>query len=748
MVSGITFSGITECAYPGCLAEFVRQRVTDKYCPGHRGKHTMERIRRDHHEVEFVLVDGEGTGDGQEHKYVLLGCGDVQLERPDGFTDITEIFGFLYEQFKARPHAAFCGFYLGYDFNMWLRLLPRDRAFYLLSETGRRKRQRTCRCKRNQRCGHKRLPPHPVEYLGWQFDILGYKRFKLRPKTCDCRTVTCKCKNQAAWMYINDTGPFFQASLLSVIDPSKWNEPIVTPEEYALILEGKSQRGAAQLDDDMRKYNRLENEIGARLLGQLNRGFTAAGIKLNKKQWFGPGQAAQAWMRIDRKLEATTAAVHAYPVKLKEALIATYYGGWFEIPVHGIVPGITWEYDINSAYPAIASRMPCMCGEWKHGNGTPRGNLSHKWLYEGRQSVLRLCRVSVSGGSAYLGPLPYRDNKGGVSRPRFTEGWYWQHEIDGARRAGLIADIAYYEWWEYGPCKHAAPLRSLSGLYEGRLRIGKDTPEGKAYKLVYNSVYGKLAQSLGDPVYANPVYASLITSGCRTYILDAIATHPDKAAAVAMIATDGVYFMTPHPELNKRVSNAMGDWSRETKHDLTLFKPGVYWDNHSRELINAGKAPKFKARGINAQDFAKSIADVDNMFDSWSVDQLPDVSWPVVTFRSRFSQVSVLQALQWTEGTKQPGLQEGKYRRLAGQVMNGKALEQNACPDVKRNPRSLRLDDYWGVWRTEPWDHRGWPPSTPYERRFGVDLEMNAWNEYATPDGSVMLSFREALYAG
>lgn len=748
MANGITYSGIISCAFPDCTGTLVRQRVTDKYCRVHRGKHTRENIRRIEHDVEFIMVDGEGTGDGADHKYVLLGVGDAQLERPGGFDDITDIFSFLYDQFRDHPNASFCGFYLGYDFNMWLRLLPRDRAAYLLTEIGRRKRARVCKCRRGQSCAHKRLPPHPVEYRGWQFDILGYKRFKLRPKSCACKTATCQCKGQSGWMYINDSGPFFQASLMSVIDPGKWSHPIVTPGEYDLLRAGKSLRGTAVLDADMKMYNALENDVGARLLQTLNTGFTAAGIKLNKKQWFGPGQAAQAWMRIDRKLEKTTEAVRALPVKLRDALIATYYGGWFEIPCHGIVPGITWEYDLNSAYPAIASRMPCMCGKWTLGKGNPHGNLSSNWLYHNARSPLRLCYVQVAGRSPYLGPLPYRDNHGGVLRPHYTEGWYWQHEIDAARKAGLINDVVYFEWHHYEPCDHPNPLRALAGLYEGRQRVGKDTPEGKAYKLVYNSVYGKLAQSLGDPVYANPVYASLITSGCRTLILNAIATHPDKAAAVAMIATDGVYFLTRHEGLDSQLSDEMGDWSRDEKHTLTLFKPGVYWDDKSRELINLGQAPRFKARGINAVDFARSIASVDAMFDTWTEGDAPDVAWPVVSFRSRFSQVSVSQALQWTAETKPVGLQEGKYRRLAGQVMNGKQLTQNATPDVKRDARKLRFDEQYQVWRTAPWDHNGYPPSTPYDKRFGLDLEMSEWNEYATPDGTVMMGFREALYAG
>jgi hypothetical protein len=692
------------------------------------------------------MIDGEGTGDGPDHKYVLLGCGDRQIENPAGFHEITKIFEFLYAEFVAHPDAVFAGYYLGYDFNMWLKLLPRDRAHYLLSPDGKLKRQRLCKC-RGKPCFHTRLAPHPVEYLGWQFDILGFKRFRLRPKSCDCKTATCSCQGKNRWMYINDAGPFFQASLLSVIDPGKWQVPIVSDGEFQTIMEGKNNRGSAALDDDMRTYNRLENEIGARLLAELNRGFSSASIRLNKRQWFGPGQAAQAWLRLDGKLEHATKTVRSLPKNTREALIATYYGGWFEIPMHGIISGITWEYDINSAYPAIASRLPCTCGTWVTGSGTP-GRLSHGWL-TGKPGKLRLCHIAASGKNKFLGPLPYRAKNGAVYRPHYTTGWYWQHEIDAARAAGLISDVTYFEWHEYTPCQHRPPLRGLSGLYEGRLRVGKDTAQGKAYKLVYNSVYGKLAQSLGDPVYANPMYASLITSGCRTMILRAIASHPGKAESVAMIATDGVYFTSRHPGLDARLSDAMGDWSVSPKYSLTLFKPGVYWDDHSRELINAGKAPRFKARGVNAADFARSIGTVDALFDTWVPGTAPDeIIWPSVVFRTRFSQTSILQALQWTRAVKPAHRQLAAYRGHAGVISTGRELRQDSKPEIKRDPWSVRFDVVAGVWRTEPWDHKGWPESTPYERQFGSDGEMGQWDEYSTPDGSVMMGFREALYAG
>src|SRR6185312_6510244 len=53
---------------------------------------------------------------------------------------------------------------------------------------------------------------------------------------------------------------------------------------------------------------------------------------------------------------------------LLDAARSSYYGGWFEIFAHGHIPEVTWEYDINSAYPAIISRLPCLShGRWEYG---------------------------------------------------------------------------------------------------------------------------------------------------------------------------------------------------------------------------------------------------------------------------------------------------------------------------------------------------------------------------------------------
>lgn len=715
------------CARPGCPNQFQPRNVIHKYCSTEclRWKPDTGPAKPSDnapHEVEFVGVDGEGIGRGKDHRYVLLGVGNDQREWPNGVTDITEIFSFLYECFLRNPKAVFSGFFLAYDFNMWLKLLPRERAHMLISPQGIAKRSRKSSL-------GKRLGPFPVEFLGWEFDLLAMKRLKLKPKGAE------------KWMYICDGGPFFQCSLLTAINPMSWREPIVTAEEYELLKKGKERRDSAELDDDMRMYNKLENDVFARLMKHLQVGLSHANVSLKKQQWFGPGQAAQAWMRLGNKLETTTKAVRKYKTDLTEAAIASYYGGWFEIPVHGHVPGESYEYDINSAYPYIASQLPCLCGKWKHENGTP-ARKTHGF---------RLVKCITRGKDRYLGGLPYRTENGRVLRPRYTEGWYWQHEIDAARRAGLISEVTYLEWYEYWGCPHEPPMKQLEGLYESRLRIGKDTPEGKAFKLVYNSVYGKFAQSEGEPVFANAFYASLITAGCRTMVLDAIATHPRRSSAVAMVATDGVYFTSPHPILEDHCSERLGDWSREERLNLTLFKPGVYWDDKAREAIAQNKSPKFKSRGINAQDFGKSIHDVDEQFRAWGTGWLPGMppgreDWPSVEFHARFTQISVRQALQWTDGLEPPK-QIAVYRNLAGLVQDGKKLKQDSYPDTKRNPQKVSYDD--GLWRSQPWDGGPhWPPSTPYDKRFGTEDDTEGFSGYVSPDGPSMLSFRQALGVG
>lgn len=681
----------------------------------------------------FTALDGEGFTAKGKHCYQLFGIGQDQIEDSSGL-GFTDVMQFLYDHRKEQT--AFTGFYLGYDFSQWFSSLPEERAAMLLTERGRAIR-------RHRRPG---LAPHPVEWRSWQFDILGMKRFKLRPKLCDCRIQSCKCPHEP-WMYVCDAGPFFQSSLLSVIDPRQWPEPIVTPEEYAMVEAGKMRRAVARLDDESREYNRLENAILERVMGTLNKGFKEIGVSLPASKWFGPGQVAQASLK--GKAPAIGEYLEIIPEWFLEAARASYFGGWFEIPVHGLIPGISHEYDINSAYPYIISRLPCLLhGDYTRGSGKPVTKAGDLCLVRAR---VQTRAYGEKREPDYIGAMLHRDQDGRISRPRITEGWFWLHELEAAKRAGCVNTVKLYEWCNYAPCDCPPPLADTAELYEMRLRVGKDTPLGKACKLVYNSRYGKFAQSVGEPIYGNPIYASLITAGCRTMILDAIATHPDGKKAVAMVATDGVYFLSPHPGL--RLSKALGDWEHAEKENLTLFKPGVYWDDKARAAVAEGDTPAFKARGINAKDFAGQLSGVDAMFASWGIvtPSLSSGRWPSVKFTPSFSMVSALQALRRNDWS------------LAGHVESApEPLEQNSNPQAKR--ATPWYDPDMGVHRTEPrWFGEGSGlyyngkktiidvRSTPYEKRFGLD---DPWSEESlsahglTMDGYTGEEFRFALGLG
>lgn len=665
----------------------------------------------------FIGVDGEGIGRWRDHRYVLLGIGNKQIEDSKGL-QLLDIYKFLWSEFESQPNSVFSGYFLGYDFTQWLKQLPKDRAWYLFTKSGIEKRKRNVN-----------PIPFPVRWQGWEFDILGMKRFKLRPS------------GAKQWLYVCDSGPFFQTSFLKAIDPSKWTEPVITNEEYQILKAGKALRGTATLDSDMRYYNILENEILSRLLVRLSEGFDQMGIRLGRDQWFGPGQVAQEWLKsqqdvpstkqlseltvtVGRSQERFNTTVSILPILDVGRL--TYYGGWFEIFCHGHIPGRTWEYDINNAYTHIARQLPCL----RHGKWTYAAGSSNTPL---RGRNIRIAHAIVKGTDRHIGAMLHRHPDGRIVRPWQTAGYYWQHEIDAAIKAGLIDEIEYKETWTYEPCNCDPPLRELASLYELRLRIGKDSPHGKAAKLAYISVYGKFAQSIGNPKFGNAIYASLITAGCRTMILEAIALAGTEN--VSMIATDAIFTLKP---LNLPVSNKLGEWSVVEHDNLTQFKPGIYWDDRARQQIRNGNSPVFKSRGISAAAFSTQLAEIDSQFSQWGEcypgERDPDgdrTAWfPKIRFQAGFSMVTCQQALQRSKWF------------LAGAVSN-QELTQDSDPVAKRHSGWYDADRH--IYWSQP--HKGWweTESTPYDKTFGQGDTQNPEDYGIHPDGWILDLWREGM---
>lgn len=670
---------------------------------------------------DFVAIDGEGINlPNGDHIYGLVGINDDQILNKDGLV-WNRIFQHLYDHFE--PGIAYVGYYLSYDFNRWICTMPYERAHRLITKEGVAKR----RSKSTNL--HSRVLPVDLPF-GWQVDMLGNKMLKFRKRECNCDWDCCG-HSKDKWMHICDAGPFFQSSFLKAIDPKEWAKPIVSTDEYELIKAGKEKRAYAdEFDDEMIYYNALENEILVRLMKELDIGFRKMGIALPPSSWYGPGQVAQQWMKKEKVTNKKTIQ-ETVPEWMMESARASYFGGWFEIMMHGTIPGKVYQYDINSAYPHIIKSLPCLLhGKYERGKGRPTKDTGYVLVY-----------ATVSGSKKpipnVIGAMLHRRPNGRILRPVATRGWYWLGEIKAAQRAGLIANIHYYEWMSYDPCDCLPPMRNVSNLYDLRLQVKKNSPLGKGAKLAYNSMYGKLAQSIGNPIFANPIWASLITSGCRSIILDAIATHPNGQYDVCMVATDAVFFVSPHPSLAQ--SKKLGEWDFDCHDNLTLFKPGFYWDDATRNDIAEKRNPVFKARGISGADFADSVSQVDRLFAEWDSVE-PGISdhdgdidgWPYIKFQTGFTMISCLQAIRW-----------GNWE-LAGKVLSNYESVQNGNPVEKRlGVWRMPLEDGRMVWRSVPWNlgkDGEIISSTPYAKRFGME---DPWSdefqgrEMLTRDGTV-----------
>jgi hypothetical protein len=811
----------------GCGNEFVATNVRKIRCRKDCGVANRARTRTLlDHEFCFVGVDGEGVDrpDGV-HEYVMLSVGDQTLWKDGRALTLGEILSFLWQQYTERPDAAYVGFFLGYDFIQWEKLLPEHAAYLLLTSKGIAERKSSVKSRANPF-------PDAVVWEGWEIDIMAGRRFKLRPHTHHRSDYTGLCRNRtcaisldgeleslddvgpiqhgemdwipsegpdlpwqgwdyalpgnhtvgqghekvkaAGWMYICDTGPFWQTSFLNVIKPSNWGEhPVCTEEEYATVVRGKADRGTvadygtSDYFGDMQRYNVLENDILARVTARLNKGFMndAIPIRIARNEWYGPGRAAQLWMDMLHGLVADDSAIEAnkrngnryrvndpnrvneggilnadvydsMPSWYYEAAQASYYGGWFEQFVHGHV-GNVWEYDINSAYPHIIASLPCLHTGTGHNGAYTKGEDSN---YPRDPSRYVLLYGTFRGTNPYIGCLPYRTSQGNILRPQITKGWYWAHEVEASARADLLDSMEVEQWVAYRKCDCSPPFNpddiGIGRMYNLRLAAGKNTPEGKAFKLVYNSAYGKTAQSIGSPKYSNPFYASLITAGCRTLILEAIASHPQKAAAVTMVATDGVYFIGRHEGLHLSPTE-LGAWDETFKAGMTQLMPGVYWDDNTRESIGLGGVPKLKSRGVNAKDLAKEIQYLDGMFAQSHLDlsQGKEYTWPTMEFKVNFLLTSAKSALQ-----------RGKWDD-AGRVEHGTTRSISANPITKRDPIPYRDEDFGGITRTRPYAMATGTESEPYSKAFGY-AEWNDDSESVDRDGRDGLSYFRDLING
>ena len=511
----------------------------------------------------FVGVDGEGiTLESGYHAYNMLRAGDTKIEPRAGdvrlrTTDCLEYLSSL------SPDNIYVTFFFDYDVAKTLEDLSFSRLKYLIDKEGR---------KRKKGGGF-----WPVDYGEYSIDYLPRKEFKVR-------------KRNGSWITIHDVGSFYQTSFIHALE--LWD--VGTEEERTSIAEGKDLRAKfAQIDPEyIDRYNALE----CRLLAELMTKFRAACIEVGyvPKKWQGPGLLAEAMLEA-HGIPATS-EYECFADLGPESLYAfgqhAFYGGRFETSVVGYTTqaGQQWpatvQYDINSAYPYALQHVPCLV------HGTWRRELGPRDVADDELSISFGTFRAKSERVMFYG-YPVRKEDGSIHFPGSGKGWYWSFESRTAIHQSFIA----YDSWIYEKHCDCKPFAFLEEVYNARKRMGK-SGKGIVLKLAMNSVYGKMAQSIGDPKYSNPVWASFITAFTRTQIMEVIHTMPACQAGwcgkdVYMIATDAFFTRDYDPQTWQiETGSGLGEWDRSVfGSGLFIIQPGLYFDPDSREA-------KFKTRGV------------------------------------------------------------------------------------------------------------------------------------------------------
>lgn len=501
-----------------------RSREGKVYANNHHGTWDTRNL------MPFCGVDGEGgniedtsmlPGLGMRHEYLLLRAGADVVETGSALTWM-DCLHFL----AALPQGRiYVGYFFDYDVNMILRQLSR-RVFDRIYNR------------------HLRVSNFggfvPVTVGDFDLDYLPHKEFKVRRHGAE------------HWTIVSDVGQFFQSSFLTTLD--KWG--IGSAEQRREIARGKAERiNFGHVTPETRYYNQLECDLLEQLMDAFRQVCKDVGYIPRKYQ--GPGYLAAAMLNkhaVPKRDEVPILQNEHFKQLANEA----YYGGRFETTAAGPVAGPIYQYDINSAYPFAITTLPCLIhGGWRRATERPSDAL---WF--GRVAFHH-------DGFRYLYNLPFRLDSGHIHFPRDGIGVYWSEEIASAELAGT--EIDFQEGWVYEPHCDCQWFSFLNDVYQERLKIGKTT-KGIVLKLGPNSIYGKLAQSIGYAPFANPVWAGLITARCRRMIIDAYSQAPLKTY---MIATDGIFTGEP---LQLDCGTGLGQWDRtEFPDGIFIVGPGIYY---------------------------------------------------------------------------------------------------------------------------------------------------------------------------
>ena len=601
---------------------------------------------------------GAAADDGRPPSWLIAAATKGLDKRPLDAIQILDRLLSLPGQFGP---AVFVMFSFGYDITQILKHLPYQKAWQI--------EKRETYPHRNGKS--RRIRHSPVLWKGYAISYVKGKSFDVWRLANPDQPYLGKKLHTTAHIRIYDVFGFFQSSFSAVVD-SMVGSGRATKEEAEFITAMKGRRDQFSQEDieQIKAYTTLELRLLARMMGDLRVGFEETGLHL--RHWHGAGAAASALIesqKLKMRYGPDIAASNISPQQT--AAHHAYYGGRIELLKQGYVENRALHvYDIASAYPAAMVEFPSLAGgEWVGKSGTEfaKGSLRDLRATVEAASCLSMFKIQFqfptyerydpdARKAVFIPfyPLPYRDKRGGILYPASGYGWYNREEALGAiswlerfvpdyprprnkHQKMTVFDIG--EAWIFEPGQEGRANQGPFDFVRDRFaqrrtikeeadRAGRYDIREKAIKLSLNSIYGKLAQSVGSdgeaPTVANPYYAAATTAYCRRRLIEAALLDPH---AIVFFATDGIVSTRPLKGLARVREKGdvvdLGDWEYCEADSGLFVMPGVYtygkveYDKTGARSIK----PVTKIRGGDAKKYAtKAKANqwlIENVLAAW-----------------------------------------------------------------------------------------------------------------------------------
>lgn len=539
----------------------TKERIQAKY---ERRKGTDVEIARQKRAYEkrkakgftFVGIDGEGIG-YDKHRYVMMGAssedGEFQqtIIADEGDELRTEdCLNFLINlpTWKTK----FFSYAFNYDLTKMLQDLDNKSLYFLFRPELRARHGEFAK-----------YGPRPVIWNGWALNLQGSKFTVKRGK-----------KKIVIW----DIFKFYQGKFVTALKDWK----VGNEEIWKRMSAMKDKRsGFADADTEaMTEYMLEECQCMGELARKLVNAHEQAGLKL--KTFYGAGSSGAAMLNV----MGIRSQIVPVPDAMKHAVASAFFGGRFENSVIGSIRERVFNYDISSAYPYHTTFLPCLIhGSWEL-------TKDRKKLDSCSVALVRYRLGGIPRNTPLVkswGPFPFRDREGSISFPiQSGGGWVWKNEYLAGEK--IFSHIQFREAWVYRSSCNCQPFDRIPKYYVHRLLLGKEGP-GIVIKLAVNSVYGKLAQSVGNALFNSWIWAGLITSGCRAQILEVLGLHKEPKNLL-MVATDGIYtrerLPMPSPrdtgtagavtDKGKLANKPLGGWEeKEVEKGIFVARPGIYF---------------------------------------------------------------------------------------------------------------------------------------------------------------------------